>query len=274
MPLSQRQKQYLKIIGIPLYRERNDESLEDFELQSFHTENSESDLNKSENIIKTLPEIDPNEAEIKPDKHDVTEVSVHEVLQRSELPDDWSRLNDQVKSCQRCDLHTTRTQIVFGAGETKADWMIIGEAPGAEEDKQGEPFVGRAGQLLTTILESIGLGRNKVYIANILKCRPPNNRDPKKSEAAQCRAYLEQQIALVDPKIIICLGRIASQNLLQSDDPISRMRGSVHSIQHPLDTENNIPVVVTYHPAYLLRSPSQKRKVWEDLKLAFSELVS
>jgi len=197
---------------------------------------------------------------------------IHDALKRKELPDDWSDLIDHVANCTRCDLHKTRTQTVFGTGDIQADWMIIGEAPGAEEDKQGEPFVGRAGQLLNTILESIGLSRDKAYIANTLKCRPPGNRDPKKSESAQCRAYLEQQIALVDPKIIICVGRIASQNLLQTEEPISRMRGKVHTLQNPIKLEKNIPVIVTYHPAYLLRSPSQKQKVWQDLKLAFSEL--
>jgi DNA polymerase len=139
--------------------------------------------------------------------------------------------------------------------------MIIGEAPGAEEDRRGEPFVGRAGKMLDEMLRAIGQSRNSVFIANILKCRPPHNRDPKPAEASECRAYLERQIALVQPKIILAVGKIAAQNLLGIDDPVSRMRGRAHDL-------NGIPLVVTYHPAYLLRSPSQKRKSWSDLCLA------
>ena len=139
--------------------------------------------------------------------------------------------------------------------------MIIGEAPGADEDRQGEPFVGRAGQLLNEMLQAVGQSRDSVFIANMLKCRPPNNRDPKPAEAAACRDYLEQQIAKVQPKIILAVGRIAAQNLLGCDDPVGRMRGRPHEL-------NGIPLVVTYHPAYLLRSPSQKQKSWSDLCLA------
>lgn len=273
MPLSQRQKQYLQVMGIPVYRERIEEAQEAYEVQSVDPESrveNESNDTQAESVQDVISRVIPA---AKPAASNEVEVSIHDVLKRSDLPDDWSELIDHVANCTRCDLHKTRTQTVFGVGDIQAEWMIIGEAPGAEEDKRGEPFVGRAGQLLSVILESIGLGRDKVYIANTLKCRPPGNRDPNKSEAAQCRAYLEQQIVLVDPKIIICVGRIASQNLLQTDDPISRMRGKPHSIQHPVKIEKDIPVIVTYHPAYLLRSPSQKRKVWDDLKLAFSVLA-
>jgi len=141
--------------------------------------------------------------------------------------------------------------------------MIIGEAPGAEEDRRGEPFVGRAGKLLDEMLRAIELDRSKVFIANILKCRPPNNRDPLADEAASCRAYLERQIDLIGPRLILAVGRIAAQNLLHSDSPVGRMRGQVHSLN-----DGQVPVIVTYHPAYLLRSPSQKQKVWQDLCLA------
>ena len=150
---------------------------------------------------------------------------------------------------------------MFGVGNPDADWMIIGEAPGAEEDRRGEPFVGRAGQLLDQMLLAIGESRDSVFIANILKCRPPNNRDPKADEAAACRGYLERQIALVRPRIILAVGRVAAQNLLGRDDPVGRMRGRAHEL-------DGTPLVVTYHPAYLLRSPSQKRKSWSDLCLA------
>jgi DNA polymerase len=174
---------------------------------------------------------------------------------------DWETLQQRVAGCSRCELAQSRTQTVFGVGNRDADWLIIGEAPGAEEDRRGEPFVGRAGQLLDQMLQAIGQSRESVFIANILKCRPPNNRDPRPAEAAACREYLQQQIDMVGPKIILAVGRIAAQNLLDSSDPVGRMRGRVHSL-------DDIPLVVTYHPAYLLRSPSQKKKAWSDLCLA------
>jgi len=173
----------------------------------------------------------------------------------------WEELRAAVAGCTRCALHESRTQTVFGVGNPTAEWMIIGEAPGAEEDRRGEPFVGRAGKLLDEMLLAIGQGRESVFIANILKCRPPNNRDPAADEAASCRPYLERQIELVRPRIILAVGRIAAQQLLQSDEPVGRLRGKVHQL-------DATPVVVTYHPAYLLRSPSQKRKSWDDLCLA------
>ncbi|MDJ0940336.1 MAG: uracil-DNA glycosylase [Woeseiaceae bacterium] len=173
----------------------------------------------------------------------------------------WDELRDCVAGCSRCELHSSRTQTVFGVGDPQADWMIIGEAPGAEEDRRGEPFVGRAGKLLDEMLRAVGQGRSEVFIANILKCRPPNNRDPKPAESATCRGYLERQIQLVQPRIILAVGRIAAQLLLDTDTPVGRLRGKPHQL-------GATPLVVTYHPAYLLRSPSQKRKTWEDLCLA------
>jgi DNA polymerase len=176
---------------------------------------------------------------------------------------DWTELRATVRDCTRCALHSSRTQTVFGVGNKAADWLIIGEAPGAEEDRRGEPFVGRAGQLLDEMLRAAGKDRGEVFIANILKCRPPNNRDPDATEAAACRGYLERQIALIQPKIILAVGRIAAQQLLATDTPVGKLRGQVHQL-------GNIPVVVTYHPADLLRSPTQKRKAWQDLCLAMS----
>ncbi len=175
----------------------------------------------------------------------------------------WDALRARVAACERCELHKTRTQTVFGVGNTQADWMIIGEAPGAEEDRQGEPFVGRAGKLLDAMLQAVGLAREKVFIANILKCRPPNNRDPRPEEAGQCRAYLHRQIELVAPKLILVVGRIAAHNLLNTDTPVGKLRGKVHRYEGTA-----IPVIVTYHPAYLLRKPQDKRKAWQDLRLA------
>jgi uracil-DNA glycosylase family 4 len=174
---------------------------------------------------------------------------------------DWAELRESVAQCTRCVLHESRTRTVFGVGNPNADWMIIGEAPGAEEDRRGEPFVGRAGKLLDEMLRAVGQARDDVFIANILKCRPPNNRDPKPVEAAACRTYLEQQIDRVQPKMILAVGKIAAQHLLGSDAPVGKMRGIVHR-------HGDIPLIVTYHPAYLLRSPSQKGKSWDDLCLA------
>lgn len=173
----------------------------------------------------------------------------------------WDELRQAVSGCTRCELHKGRTQTVFGVGNPSADWMIIGEAPGAEEDRRGEPFVGRAGKLLDEMLRAVGHSRESVFIANILKCRPPNNRDPKPDESAQCRRYLERQIELVAPRIILAVGRIAAQLLLDTDAPVGRLRGTTHRL-------DSTPLIVTYHPAYLLRSPSQKRKSWDDLCLA------
>jgi DNA polymerase len=175
----------------------------------------------------------------------------------------WAELQQRVAACKACGLHETRTQTVFGVGDPDADWLIIGEAPGQQEDLRGEPFVGRAGQLLDQMLLAVGLDRGSVFIANVLKCRPPNNRDPAKHEAQACRHYLERQIDLINPKIVVAVGRIAAQLLLASDAPLGRLRGRAHSLKN-----GALPLVVTYHPAYLLRSPSQKAKAWQDLCLA------
>jgi DNA polymerase len=173
----------------------------------------------------------------------------------------WDELKLCVSECTRCGLSTSRTQTVFGVGNKNATWMIIGEAPGAEEDRCGEPFIGRVGHMLDEMLRAVGQDRKSVFIANILKCRPPNNRDPKPNEALKCRDYLDRQIALVRPSIILAVGKFAAQKLLGSDDAFEQMRGQARDI-------NGIPLVVTYHPANLLRSPSQKRKSWSDLCLA------
>jgi len=169
-------------------------------------------------------------------------------------------LAEEVAGCQRCALAATRTRAVFGVGDPQAACMVIGEGPGADEDRQGEPFVGRAGRLLNEMLRAIGLEREAVYIANIVKCRPPRNRDPRPEEVAACAAYLERQIEQVAPRVIVALGRVAAQNLLATREPIGRLRGREH--RHP---GSGVTVVVTYHPAYLLRSPLEKRRAWQDL---------
>lgn len=180
--------------------------------------------------------------------------------------DTWESLRAEVAGCRKCALHAGRRQTVFGVGSTQARWLVIGEAPGAEEDRQGEPFVGPAGQLLDAMLRAIGLDRKEsAYIANALKCRPPSNRDPRPEELACCLPYLQRQIALLRPQLILAVGRIAAQNLLATDAPLARLRVRVHAFGDP-----STPLIVTYHPAYLLRTPADKRKAWEDLKFARS----
>ena len=176
----------------------------------------------------------------------------------------WEQLADAVAHCTACKLSSTRTQGVLGVGDRNADWLIIGEAPGAEEDARGEPFVGQAGKLLDAMLASIGLQRgDNVYITNVLKSRPPGNRNPEPDEVAACRPYLLAQIALIRPRLILALGRFAAQSLLDTDEAIARLRGRVHRFQ-------DVPLVVTYHPAYLLRNLPDKARAWEDLCLAAS----
>ena len=176
---------------------------------------------------------------------------------------DWAALEAAVGSCVRCPLHAGRTRTVFGVGHREADWLIIGEAPGAEEDRRGEPFVGRAGKLLDAMLAALGHDRAQVYIANVVKCRPPENRDPRPEEAASCAPYLDRQIALLRPRIILAVGRVAAQRLLDCDLPVGRLRGTVHRYG-----PDGIPLVVTWHPAYLLRRPEAKAEAWRDLVLA------
>jgi len=176
---------------------------------------------------------------------------------------DWRSLEARVSTCTRCPLHAGRTRSVFGVGSRNADWLIIGEAPGAEEDRRGEPFVGRAGKLLDAMLAALGFARDQVYIANVVKCRPPENRDPRPEEAASCAPYLDRQIDLLAPRIILAVGRVAAQRLLQADTPVGRLRGRIHRYG-----PSGIPLVVTWHPAYLLRRPEAKADAWRDLVLA------
>ena len=171
---------------------------------------------------------------------------------------DWDTLARAVSGCTRCDLHQTRSQTVFGVGPRNTQWLFVGEAPGAEEDRQGEPFVGPAGQLLNAMLFALGLKRHEVYIANVLKCRPPNNRDPLPQEVVSCEPFLLRQIAMLQPRVIVALGRHAAHSLLKNDLPLGKLRKQQHAY-------HGIPLVATYHPAYLLRTPGDKGKAWEDL---------
>ena len=180
---------------------------------------------------------------------------------------DWPALREAVAACQSCGLCGSRSRTVFGVGHEQARWMIVGEAPGEQEDREGEPFVGKAGQLLDQMLKAVGLTRDaapperQVFIANVLKCRPPSNRNPLPEEVAQCEPFLRRQVALVRPTLILAMGRFAVQSLLGTTEPIGRLRGRVHAYE-------GVPVVVTYHPAYLLRTPQDKARSWEDLCLA------
>jgi DNA polymerase len=187
---------------------------------------------------------------------------------RAEPPAGWIPLKEAVSGCTACGLHQSRTQTVFGVGDEDADWMIIGEAPGAEEDRLGEPFVGQAGRLLDSMLAAIGLKRGEnVYIANVLKCRPPSNRNPQPEEVAKCSPHLRRQIELVRPKLILAMGRFAVQTLLETDASIASLRGRLH--RHA-----GVPLIVTYHPAYLLRTLPDKAKAWEDLVFARRTMAS
>lgn len=185
-----------------------------------------------------------------------------------ENPSAWIELKQAVPACTACSLHKGRTQTVFGVGDENADWLLVGEAPGAEEDRLGEPFVGQAGRLLDNMLAAIALKRGEnVYIANVLKCRPPGNRNPEPEEVAKCTPYLQRQIELIKPKLIVAMGRFAAQTLLNTDATIASLRGRLHSYA-------GVPLVVTYHPAYLLRNLPDKSKAWADLVFAKKTMQS
>ncbi len=245
----QRRRQYLEAMGIQTWRRRGlgaEASALEVEAATPVAEAA----SQSEIVESSAPTVLPSLAPLQPPAADDSGGL------------GWAQLQQQVAACRACGLHQTRTQTVFGVGDTDADLLIIGEAPGADEDRQGEPFVGRAGQLLNAMLLAIGLRREQVYIANILKCRPPGNRDPQAEEALRCRPYLQRQLELLAPKAILAVGRISAQNLLQSNQTIGRLRGRVHRFG-----SDGIPLVATYHPAYLLRSPEQKARSWQDLQL-------
>lgn len=215
-------------------------------------------------VRAAAPEVAPGPVASGPIEPDVLGLVEPDLPEGPSSPDparmDWDTLATAVSGCRACGLCETRTNTVFGVGNRNADLLIIGEAPGADEDRAGEPFVGRAGQLLNRMLAAIGLAREQVYIANVLKCRPPGNRDPRTEEAKQCEAYLLRQIDLLGPRAILCVGRVAAQHVLQTDAPLGSLRGRWLAFR-----TGAIPLRVTYHPAYLLRSPDQKAKAWEDL---------
>ena len=253
--LSERRRQYLETLGIDLWVRRN------------RGASAEAPPDSPPEASAEAPPAAPAQGQVSARAEPGAGVPQGPAVMTSdEAAREWQQLLEEVRGCTRCPLHLTRTQGVLGVGPKRADWLVIGEAPGAEEDRRGEPFVGAAGQLLDAMLRAISLDRHtNVYIANVLKSRPPNNRDPRPEEVEACLPYLARQIALLQPKIMLAVGRIAAQNLLGTDAPLGRLRGRVHHFG-----ERQTPLVVTYHPAYLLRTPADKRKAWEDLKFARS----
>lgn len=267
---------YLKAMGIPLWIPK------DLAVDDATTRNLERSTTLTSETLEPLPSINKPASSLRALSELFAEATKPKIIPQanpakpviaSHAPDcsqlNWVDLEAAVAACKLCELHKTRTQTVFGTGHQQARCLIIGEAPGAEEDRQGLPFVGKSGKLLTNMLASIQIAREDIYIANILKCRPPNNRDPKPEEAAACRGYLERQITLIQPALILVVGRIAAHNLLQTTTPLGRLRGSVHTLPN-----STVPVIVTYHPAYLLRQPTEKRRAWQDLQLARDFLAS
>ena len=257
MKLASRQHRYLQALGIEVYREREPQD------RGGSLKGTDPRLLHAGAGLESVPGDVPDTGAVG-GRHDA-EVEGIAADPAGKVVLDWEALQREVAGCRLCPLHEGRTQTVFGVGDANADWMLIGEAPGAEEDRRGEPFVGRAGKLLDSMLMALGLDRQQVFIANILKCRPPNNRDPRPEEILACENYLNQQINTVKPRLILALGRVAAQNLLKTETPIGKMRGKRFHYGDP-----PIPVVVTYHPAYLLRSPREKRKSWQDLQLAMN----
>ncbi len=255
MSLDNYQKKYLEAMGLSYWEVRPGFFAETISQTTGSAESVEAESTLSEMSAKEI------------DTTNVSATPARSVLQAdAEIPikpnmaEKWEMLARKVSHCQQCELHKTRSNTVFGVGNHAADCLVIGEAPGADEDRQGEPFVGRAGKLLDEMLFALGFKREQVFIANILKCRPPNNRDPRAEEVINCNPFLQQQIKLIMPKVILSVGRISAQNLLKSKETIGRLRGKTHYFG-----EQNIPLIATYHPAYLLRSPLAKRKSWQDL---------
>lgn len=248
--MSEQRLAYLKAMGIDVWTSRHSDSTVVASAAS-----KTATYSSAETPVITEEKISPQPVE------NLTEISFDAVNAT------WDELAKQVQSCQLCDLSGARKQTVFGAGHQQASLMIIGEAPGEEENLQGQPFVGPSGQLLTAMLKAMGLQRSDVFITNILKCHPPHNREPLAEEVSQCLPYLKRQIELVQPEIILALGSVAAQRLLKTKSTLARLRGQTHFID-----DMNVPVIVTYHPAYLLRSPKEKRKAWEDLQIVMKSL--
>lgn len=248
-------REYLKAMGVTVWERRDL-----IQVTEFFEESPPSPA-------VSVPRTEPAHQPTNPSPHSMGERENTQAASASYASLDWDALSQRVKHCTACGLRAGCIQTVFGVGNPQAELLVIGEAPGADEDRQGEPFVGRAGQLLNAMLLAMGFKREEVFIANILKCRPPSNRDPEAAEALQCEPFLLRQIELIQPRVILSAGRISAQNLLKTDIAVGKLRGRVHHFG-----AQQIPLVVTYHPAYLLRSPEQKAKSWDDLQLTLSLL--
>ena len=223
-------------------------------------------MSDSRDIVQEYLEIVATVREFVEDRMELGITEHHEPKEQTPFAGfNLKRLRDEAMGCTRCELHQNRNTVVFGTGDENAKLMFVGEAPGADEDRQGEPFVGRAGQLLTKIIEAVGYAREEVYIANVIKCRPPGNRNPKPTEVETCEPFLLKQIEIIQPKVICALGSFAAQTLLRTDQKISALRGKFHDYR-------GVKVMPTYHPAYLLRNPHAKREVWDDMKMVIAEL--
>ncbi len=238
-------------------------NLNRFYKDKMYIDNSETIKTEPENMPKKSSKTELPKINKQAEKKSIAEVDIFgNVTVKKE---DWEfaetldELNEMIKNCKKCDLWKTRTNFVFGVGNPKADIVVIGEAPGADEDAQGEPFVGRAGQLLNKILEATGFKREEVFILNILKSRPPGNRNPAPDEVAACKPYLDKQLQLINPKLILLLGKVASEALLKAKEPLNKLRGRTHDYK-------GWKVRITFHPAALLRNPNWKKDTWEDMK--------
>ncbi len=268
--LTNRQQHCLKGIGIQFWaeRDRNNDIESKTELDTGGTSIGDSvEFHTAEDLPESLPR--NAEAELmKPDPIPSATVAADSIQDSSSIPppvprlDSWDSISSAIQGCEACALASNCTQKVPGVGNTQADLLIVGEGPGHDEDIRGEPFVGRSGQLLDRMLAAIGISREQVFITNIVKCRPPNNRDPKQDEAQQCRGFLEAQIEQLSPRVILSVGRVSAHNLLASNLPVGKLIKEMHKLPG-----TDIPLKVTYHPAYLLRNPSAKAIAWQDLKL-------
>ena len=260
--LSSRQQQCLHGMGVRLWRRRNAPDTSPLAAESLTAPAVAEMLAATGTQASELELPDSSLARIAPAPDKAPPAP--EARQAFEIPrlDDWDAITRTIQQCTACELSQNCTQKVPGVGDRKANLLIVGEGPGHDEDIRGEPFVGRSGQLLDRMLAAIGIARDQVYITNIVKCRPPNNRDPKSDEAQQCRVYLDAQIKQIAPKVILSVGRVSAHNLLGSNLPVGKLIQQIHQLP---GTE--IPVKVTYHPAYLLRSPAAKAIAWQDLKL-------
>lgn len=253
----------------PVWRLRDGHRVGAVDASQAEQDTAPSSITAPASVVPALAEVDRHVAT--PDGADLGAPSATEMPRAGVSSLGWVELRETVAACRACGLCESRTRTVFGVGEERARWLIVGEAPGAEEDARGEPFVGQAGKLLDNMLAALALTRERdVFIANVLKCRPPNNRNPEPDEVAKCAPFLQRQIELLGPEVIIAMGRFAAQALLQTDATIASLRGKVH--RHPVDGRS-VPLIVTYHPAYLLRSLADKSKAWSDLCLARSCLA-